>query len=214
MLRNGILAVVENGVVNIRSDQRSNPDVLSALESLSKGTPSTTRTVQDSDSGCSGSTNCNDGSNLTVIGSTVGTYSGVSFQTFFSANLTGTLMTFQTLATIPSQKFQGPQYLIQRLQSCPGQVASSMQSQMGSLATDVLGGAATPYLNPASAQGKALYGAAGGLLAGTVSATGFYDVLVAVTTSISLPEILGAAGLGLTVGAGAEMAHCLFTGSP
>jgi hypothetical protein len=105
---------------------------------------------------------------------------------------------------------------VQHLASCAESAVTSFTTSIKSIAEAIVGGVAGAYLTQGAI--SAILSSAKGFLAGTVSALGLWDVLIAAASVVTLADLLTAVGLtaiGVTVSVGLllEVAFCLFTGS-
>lgn len=101
-------------------------------------------------------------------------------------------------------------YTIERIASCLEADISNVETDLTKVASEIVGGALWTYISSGAL--SYVLSSGKGLIAGTVSAWAFWDVLAAATTAVTLPELLGAAGVSLSIGTAFEVARCSIQG--
>ena len=228
MKQHGVFAILENGKSVIRDNMQNNTALaqhLSRLKLAKNGVLQRTRPTADILQNDPGDPNPGDPGNgppdppssqdcsnvpvggtcngLTIIGETTST-AGSSSLGFFPSD---DFYSFQTFADLDNQLFSGAQYTIQKFTNCVESTVDSFITDMEKIAEGIVEGLLTSQIGLEAI--SALLGSSNALLAGTISAAAFWDVLASVLTFTVLAAVFEEILAGITIAIAFQSIWCL-----
>ena len=215
MRRVGVAAIFENNTLAVRPDLSDDRNLISHLTTVSnlRGLDNRKPLNAVGPGGGGGSScttvgaTCN---GLTVIGVVQANPAGGT--STYACSSSGGYSTGQSSINFPGNVLMGAQYTFAKFVSCLEKATFELATSMSAIAKDAILGGLSVYVTPAG--NAALLGSARGLIAGSVSAAGFADVLAAVVSAPSLAVILTGVGGGISLDIMYETMKCEFSNFP